>query len=668
MIGLGIDTGGTYTDSAIVELDNGDILEKAKALTTREDLAVGITNSIDRLTPRRLREVKLISVSTTLATNSIVEGKGSRVGLIACGHEVKQDLPTDHFVQIEGGHDLVGHEREPLDLKAARAFILDTCDRIDAYAISSYLSVRNPEHEIALKALAGELCDRPIVCGRELTAELGFHERTITAVLNARLIAVIHTLIGATRQALTEREVNAPMMIVRGDGSLMSESVAKERPVETLLSGPAASVVGARLLTKLDDAVVVDVGGTTTDIAILREGRPRIAPEGAMVGKWQTRVKAVDMLTAGIGGDSRVVVMDEELYLSPRRAIPLSIGATLFPQLTEKLDQAQTHSVIPPLSYHQPEELTILQTTDFFTVTGNLDGTAVSTRERELIDLLKMHPCSLYDAAEQLGTHPYAFDVRQLEEWNVLTRISLTPTDALHVEGVHQEYSVEAARLGVQIESGRLQIDEAAFAARVREQVVHKITREIITKLVYDEIQHVHVPGCDVCRLLLKGVIDDQSNQDFSVNVMLNKPIIGAGAPAHTYLPEVAARMHSELIVPTHAEVANAIGAITGSIFETVEITIQPKPGWAFIEDPPCVLFAPDGQREYDTFKDALAYGELHGEELVRAAAERECAVDVLVTMERSDREGTVGGERGGKIFLESKLVFTANGKPGIAV
>jgi N-methylhydantoinase A/oxoprolinase/acetone carboxylase beta subunit len=168
--------------------------------------------------------------------------------------------------------------------------------------------------------------------------------------------------------------------------------------------------------------------------------------------------------------------------------------------------------------------------------------------------------------------------------------------------------------------------------------------------------------------LLLKGVIDDQSNQDFSVNVMLNKPIIGAGAPAHTYLPEVAARMHSELIVPTHAEVANAIGAISGSIFETVEITIQPKPGWAFIEDPPCVLFAPDGQREYDTFKDALAYGELHGEELARAAAERECAVDVLVTMERNDREGTVGSERGGKIFLESKLVFTANGKPGIAV
>ncbi|MFQ5613396.1 MAG: hydantoinase/oxoprolinase family protein [Anaerolineae bacterium] len=667
MIGLGIDTGGTYTDSALVELDSGQVLETAKALTTRHDLTVGIANSIGCLTPDGLRRVRLVSVSTTLATNSVVEGKGTPVGLIACGHEVQSGLPVEHVIQIAGGHSLLGEEKAPPDLEAARAFILATRDAVDAYAISSYLSVRNPAHEIALKELVGELTDRPSVCGRELSGELGFHERTITAVLNARLISVVHDLVAATKQVLAGRDIRAPLMIVRGDGSLMSESVAAERPVETILSGPAASTVGAKFLTGLEDAVVVDVGGTTTDIAVLRQGRPRVAPEGAMVGQWQTRVKAVDMLTAGIGGDSRVVVIDRNLFLSPRRAIPLSIGASLFPALLGKLEQARSHRFVPPLSYQGRQQLAILQTTDFFAVTGDLDGVAVASRERELFALLAEEPCSLYEAAERLGVHPYAFDVGQLEERSVLTRISLTPTDALHAEGSYQEYSVDAARLGVQIEAGRMQVDLPDFIDRVKEEVVNKITREIVTKLVYDEIEHVHVPGCEVCRLLLQGVITRHSNRDFAVNLILNKPIVGAGAPAHAYLPQAAGRLHTDLDVPPHAEVANAIGAITGGVYETVEILIQPKPGFGFVEDPPCLMYAPDERREFETLPQALAYAEEHGEELVRQAAARECAVDVHVSVDRADRHGTTPDGWGGDIYLETKLTFTAVGKPGLA-
>ncbi len=667
MIGLGIDTGGTYTDSALVELDTGQILEKAKALTTRNDLTIGIANSIGHLTLDRLREVKLVSVSTTLATNSVVEGKGSRVGLIACGHEIEADLPLDHFVQIAGRHDLLGKEKEPLDLEAARAFILATHNKVDAYAISGYLSVRNPAHEIALKKLIGELTDRPVVCGRELSGQLGFHERTVTAVLNARLIPVIHALVVATKQVLNDHKIHAPLMMARGDGSLMSESVATERPVETLLSGPAASAVGAKFLTGLEDAVVVDVGGTTTDIAVLRQGRPRVASDGAMVGKWQTRVKAVEMLTAGIGGDSRVVVMDKELFLSSRRAIPLSIGATLFPRLVEKLDRAGGYRVVPALSYQNREQLAILQATDFFAVTGSLNGFTLAGREQELVDLLTEHPCSLYDAGEQLGVHPYSFEITRLEEWNVLTRISLTPTDVLHAAGLYQKYSVDAAKLGVQIESKRMQVNEADFIDRVKEEVVNKITREIVTKLVYDEIQHVHVPGCEVCQLLLNEVIKNRPNRDFGVSLALNKTIIGAGAPAHAYLPQTAERLHTQLIVPTHAEVANAIGAITGGVFETVEMLIQPLPGFGSVENPPCLVYAPDERREFDNQELALAYAETHGEELARAAAARESAVDVHITTKRDDQFAAIRDGWGGSILLEIKLTFTAVGKPGFA-
>jgi N-methylhydantoinase A/oxoprolinase/acetone carboxylase beta subunit len=668
MIGLGIDTGGTYTDSVLVELDTGQVLDKAKALTTRHDLTVGMANSVSRLSPDRLRQVKLASISTTLATNSVVEGKGSRVGLIAVGHEIQPEVPVDHFVEIAGGHDLLGNEKQPLDLEAARAFVLTTRDKVDAYAISSYLSVRNPAHEIALKDLVGQLTDKPVVCGRELTAELGFHERTITAVLNARLTPIIRDLIAATRTVLADHGVRAPLMMARGDGSLMSQHVACERPVETLLSGPAASTLGAKFLTHLENALIVDIGGTTTDIAVLRDGRPHIAPDGATVGQWQTRVRAVDMLTAGIGGDSRVVVMDGELFLSPRRAIPLCIAATLYPRLLEKLDQARAYRVIPPLSYQNRQKLAILQATDFFAVTRSLNGMNLASREQELLELLKEHPCSLYEAAERLKVHPYAFDIGRLEEWNVLTRISLTPTDALHVEGSYQEYSVDAARIGVQIESGRMQVGETEFTARVRREVVNKITQEIVTKLVYDEIRHVHVPGCEVCRLILKEVIRDEPNRDFAVSLTVHPTIVGVGAPAQAYLPEVAERLHTHLVVPVHAEVANAIGAVTGSIFETIEILIQPMPGFGFTENPPCLMYAPDERREFKSLTLALNYALPHGEDLARTAAARECALDVHVTTDRADRFGAIRDGWGEDIYLETKLTFTAVGKPGLAL
>lgn len=666
MIGLGIDTGGTYTDSVLLDLDTGEIFEKAKALTTRHDLTIGIANSISKLTPARLAEVKMVSISTTLATNSVVEGKGSRVGLIVCGHEVAPGVPLDRYMEIAGGHDLLGNEKAPLDLEAAREFVLATREKVDAYAVSGYLSIRNPAHENALKKLVRELTDKPVVCARELSGELGFHERTITAVLNARLIPVIRDLIAATRRVLLDHGIHAPLSVVRGDGGLMSEAVTAERPVETLLSGPAASTIGAKFLTGLEDAIIVDVGGTTTDIAVLRDGRPRVAPDGATVGKWQTRVKAVEMLTAGIGGDSRVVVMDRELFLSPRRAIPLSIGATLFPQLLEKLDRARGHRVIPPLSYQTRERLAILQATDFFTVTRSPNGFNLASREQELLDLLREHPCNLYEAGERLGVHPYAFDIGPLEEWNVLTRISLTPTDALHAEGTYGAYSVEAAEMGVQIEAERMQAPEAELVARIREEVVNKITQEVLTKLVYDEIRHVHVPGCEVCRLLLRELIKNRPNSDFGLQLTVHKTLVGVGAPAGTFLPEVAQRLHTRLVVPTHAEVANAIGAVTGNVFETVEILIQPQPGFGFVENPPCLMYAPDERREFKSLDLAVEYAQRRGEELARSAIARQHAVDVHVTTRRQDRYGAIRDGWGEDIFLETRLTSTAVGKPEI--
>src|SRR5690606_27024689 len=173
----------------------------------------------------------------------------------------------------------------------------------------------------------------PVTMSHELSAKLGGPRRALTTLLNARLVSLIDRLIAATETFLADRGIAAPLMVVRGDGALVSAGFARQRPIETILSGPAASLVGARHMTGLDDAMVSDIGGTTTDVAVLDKGHPRIDPEGATVGGFRTMVEAVAMRTFGLGGDSEIGLeegaLDPRLVLGPRRLVPLSLAAHL---------------------------------------------------------------------------------------------------------------------------------------------------------------------------------------------------------------------------------------------------------------------------------------------------------------------------------------------------
>jgi hypothetical protein len=171
-----------------------------------------------------------------------------------------------------------------------------------------------------------------------LSSTLDAPRRALTAVLNARLTPQIRHLIEALSGVLAEESIDAPLMIVKGDGSLMRADVALEYPVETILSGPAASVVGAGFLTGLGDFVVSDMGGTTTDVAVVSNGRPALRAEGALVGGWRTMVKAVDVRTSGLGGDSEVTFDRQvRLRVGPRKAMPLCLLAHRFPDVLEDL-------------------------------------------------------------------------------------------------------------------------------------------------------------------------------------------------------------------------------------------------------------------------------------------------------------------------------------------
>ena len=342
---LGFDTGGTYTDAVLVD-GGGNVRASAKALTTHDDLSRGIGEALAAVLVEADEPVALVSVSTTLATNAVVEGEGQRVALILVGEDrdvlerggLGRALGRDRVEFIDGGHDGSGSERKALDEAALVAAIDRHAEAVSAFAVASRFAVRNPAHERRVQQLIAERTSRPVSCGHQLSGALDAPRRALTALLNARLVPLLTELVAAVRGLLEIHGIDAPLMVVRGDGSLVTADVALQAPVETILSGPAASLIGARHLAGESDAVVFDMGGTTSDIGVLEGGEPRRHREGAVIGGWRTRVDAVEVHTCGLGGDSEVsLAFSPPFRIGPQRLVPLSQLAARTPGVLETL-------------------------------------------------------------------------------------------------------------------------------------------------------------------------------------------------------------------------------------------------------------------------------------------------------------------------------------------
>ncbi|MFT5141212.1 MAG: N-methylhydantoinase A/oxoprolinase/acetone carboxylase beta subunit, partial [Rhodothermales bacterium] len=176
---LGIDTGGTYTDAVLVD-ENQNIVSTCKALTTRHDLTLGIGSALAGLPSETLQNIRLVALSTTLSTNSVVEGRGAPVCVLLPGYRQQQleksglleIIDSSLVIKLAGGHDAVGQQTELLDEAFAREMILKHAPVVSAFAVSSMFGVRNPEHELRLREMIIELCDKPVTCGHELASAL----------------------------------------------------------------------------------------------------------------------------------------------------------------------------------------------------------------------------------------------------------------------------------------------------------------------------------------------------------------------------------------------------------------------------------------------------------------------------------------------------------------
>lgn len=640
---LGIDTGGTFTDGVLIDLSRKAIKAKAKAFTTPGNLVAGIRECLTHLQGLETEKIDLVALSTTLATNTIVENRGCRVGLLLIGKEPGEKLPAQEIAWVQGGHDLNGQPVFELDEESVRQSFRAMRGRVDAVAISGLLSVRNPEHEEMAHAILKAEWDIPVICAHWLSSALGFRERTVTACLNARLLPVIADLLQTVREVMQEKGITAPLMVVKGDGSLMSEETARAKPIDTILSGPAASISGATFLTDIKEAVVLDMGGTTTDIAILEKGMPALNPEGATVGGWKTRVEAANISTFAIGGDSYIQINKfGEITVGPRRVWPLSSQAIPFPHLLDELKLVTTQRNI--LEGQPVDCWMLLQQPPALKLESDAEWAVIRALEDGAHNVLTL--------GDQLGKNPNRLPLSKLEAAQIIGRISFTPTDLLHVLGDFTPWSVEAAKVAAQVLSRRFGTDLNTFLAAALKEVDELLNLSVIQSFVYKNGLELNLTSDPRESFLLDRILNRVIDPDFRVKLALKAPIIAIGAPAGAYIPRMREQFAAEVFVPSHADVANAIGAAAGQVVETVKVLIRPG------KNEPFILHAPWGREIFPSLQAAEAYTLEKGERLIRENCRRVRVYNPEIIVNKGEKifQNT---------FLESEIKLMAIGRPG---
>lgn len=487
---LGIDTGGTFTDAVVYDHDTDRVVAAAKTPTQHEDLYGCVVEAMTSVLAGgrgaladavSAADIGLVAVSTTLATNALVEGAGRPAALVAIGFESETlarvglragtgerpgaragaspaegdrdrltgSLASAPVVVVGGGHGAHGDERDPLNLgELARE--LDRIDAsVEAYAVAAQFSVRNAAHELQARDAIRDRTGKPVTCSHELSPRLGGPRRAVTTLLNAQLISITARFTGAIRAAMESLQLDARLMVVRGDGSLVSADFVTQRPIETVLSGPAASVIGARHLARSSttrhdtpDAggLVVDIGGTTTDIAAIREGAV-VAADGsddadtATVGGHATMVTALPTVTVGLGGDSEIRIPADgsrgELAVGPRRAVPLCVAAQRHPDVVLPMLQRQLEAERPLAEFGQ----VLLRAATGTSAEHDSGGTGQNSLDSEIMRLVDGADGAL-PLADLKRSARWRGALERLERSGRVRRAALTPTDACVVLGL----------------------------------------------------------------------------------------------------------------------------------------------------------------------------------------------------------------------------------------
>src|SRR5574344_1647674 len=300
---LGIDVGGTFTDAVLIHENR--ILAQGKCTTTHGAVLYGILAALDKvLTGYDPDRIERVVISSTIVTNALTENKTDPVYLVVMpgpGMNVENSFPVHPHI-LKGYVDHRGKVITVPDLEKLRKE-----PGVAAAAISGKFAVRNQENEQLGAQTLRKLGYEYVFQGSGLSGELNFIRRTNSAYFAAAVARIFQEFCRQVKISLAERQISAPVQILKADGGTLPLEEAALMPEESIFTGPAASVLGILALTPpAQDSISLDVGGTTTDITFLEHGKPLSARHGARIGNYNTAVRAFHMRSVGIGGDSMI--------------------------------------------------------------------------------------------------------------------------------------------------------------------------------------------------------------------------------------------------------------------------------------------------------------------------------------------------------------------------
>jgi len=323
---IGLDVGGTHTD--VVLIGKGELLQQIKVPTDREKLfesilsgLTGVIQGIDTASVER------IVLSTTLTTNAVVTGELEKVGMLVAGGPGLNPILfkcCDDYHTIAGAVDHRGRVVESLDRDAVEALADDFLAKgIRTVGVVGKFSTRNPTHEQRIEEILIKKGIERVFTGHTVSGHLNFPRRIHTTFLNASVHAIHRHFYESVRESLKQKGINIPIYILKADGGTMELSASMDHPGEAVMSGPSASVMGAILSASEEvDSLVLDVGGTTTDIAVLVKRAPVLEPLGISMGPWRTLIRSLKSTSVGLGGDSLVQVENGMVVIGPQRLGP----------------------------------------------------------------------------------------------------------------------------------------------------------------------------------------------------------------------------------------------------------------------------------------------------------------------------------------------------------
>lgn len=323
---LGLDVGGTFTDAVII--DGRRVVASAKRRTTKENLMQGIGEALDAVIQScDTSHINQVTLSTTVVTNTIVEEKEQVVDLYVVtgpGRNVDDIFPVQPiYLQGYTDHRGIVVEHTPTNTVREVAEMVQSHSGTDLAAVSAKFGVRNPQEELSI-AQELEHIYATISNGSLLSGSLNFPRRTISAYFNSAVTPIFTVFKKHVEDALRTRKILAPLHILKADGGSLPMEHMVSRPVETAFTGPAATVLGLSALGAIGDehTVALDIGGTTTDISLWKQGSPLMTKNGVSIREYPSAVRSFAVTSVGIGGESVVRIVDGVISVGPERVGP----------------------------------------------------------------------------------------------------------------------------------------------------------------------------------------------------------------------------------------------------------------------------------------------------------------------------------------------------------